>query len=48
VAVVIVEAIGQRGSLPVWLGPVLVVAGVAAAVGAVLLWREYLAGIRER
>jgi hypothetical protein len=47
-ATVIVASMGQRGFAPFWVGPVLLVAGLAAAVGAVLLWRDYLASLRQR
>jgi hypothetical protein len=47
-AATIVSIIGARGFAPLWLGLVLVLCGVAAAVGAVLLWRQYLADMRER
>ena len=47
-ASVIVGAIGQRGFAPFWLSLVILLVGLGAAVWAVLLWREYLTGLRER
>jgi hypothetical protein len=43
-AILIVAAVGVRAFAPLWLGAVLVLVGVAAAVAAVMLWRQYLAG----
>jgi hypothetical protein len=48
VATLAVEATGSRGLAPGWLGVVLVVLGVGAALWAVLLWRDYLGGVRQR
>jgi hypothetical protein len=45
-AILIVAAIGVRGFAPLWLGAVLLLVGIAAAVAAVMLWREYLAAAR--
>jgi membrane protein implicated in regulation of membrane protease activity len=45
-AAIIVGAIGQRSFAPVWVGGVLVIAGVAAAVAALVLWRRYLDDLR--
>ena len=42
-AILIVAAIGARGFAPLWLGLVLLLVGIAAAVAAVMLWRDYLA-----
>jgi hypothetical protein len=42
VAGLIVEAVGARSFAPLWLGVVLLLVGVGAAVGAVMLWRQYL------
>jgi hypothetical protein len=47
-ATVIVGATGQRSFAPFWVSLLILVAGLAAAVWAVLLWREYLTGIRQR
>jgi hypothetical protein len=45
-AILIVAAIGARGFAPLWVGLVLLVVGVVAAVAAVMLWRQYLASAR--
>ena len=45
-ASVIVSTMGQRGFAPLWVGLVVVTAGLAATVAAVLLWRQYLADMR--
>jgi len=45
-AILIVAAIGVRGFAPLWVGVVLLVLGVLAAVAAVMLWRQYLADAR--
>jgi hypothetical protein len=42
VAVLIVGAIGADTFAPLWVGAALLVAGVLAAVGAVVLWRRWL------
>jgi hypothetical protein len=47
-ATTIVSLMGSRGVGPLWLGLALVAIGVAAAVGAVLLWRAYLTALRQR
>jgi hypothetical protein len=47
-AALIVNAVGAASFAPVWLGIALVAGGVAAAVGAVVLWRQYLAEARDR
>jgi hypothetical protein len=47
-ATVIVGAMGAPTWAPTWVGLVLVVAGVGAAVWAVILWRQYFAALRER
>ena len=46
-AALIVRAVGARTFAPVWLWAGLVVLGVLAAGGAVLLWRRYLAAERD-
>ena len=45
-AMIIVAAIGVRAFAPLWVGVVLLLGGVAAAVAAVMLWRQYLAEAR--
>ena len=45
-AILIVAAIGVRGFAPLWIGVVLLLVGVAAAVAAVMLWRQYLVAAR--
>ena len=47
-AALIVEAIGARGFAPLWIGVVVLLAGIGAGVAAVMLWRQYLASARER
>jgi hypothetical protein len=47
-AAIIVEAIGARGFAPLWVGLLLLLAGIGAAVTAVMLWRQFLASARER
>ena len=42
-AILIVSAIGVRAFAPLWVGVVLLLVGIAAAVAAVMLWRQYLA-----
>ncbi len=44
---IIVEAIGARNFVPLWLAIALLVVGVAAAVGAITLWRGYLQSVRD-
>jgi hypothetical protein len=44
---VIVEAIGARNFLPLWVAVVLVLVGAVAAVGAFTLWRGYLQSSRD-
>jgi hypothetical protein len=46
-ALAIVAAIGVRSFAPLWLGLVVLLLGVAAAVGAVMLWRQYLADAHQ-
>jgi hypothetical protein len=46
-AALIVAAIGATSFAPLWVGVVVLVAGVVAAAGAVVLWRRYLASARE-
>jgi hypothetical protein len=41
-AALIVAAIGAQSIAPAWLGLVLLVLGVVAAIGAAALWRRYL------
>ena len=48
VATAIVSAMGTATFAPMWVGLVLLGAGVLAAVAAVFLWREYLFAIRGR
>jgi hypothetical protein len=43
----IVEAVGARSFAPVWVCLVLLVVGAAAAAAAVVLWRQYLAAVRN-
>jgi hypothetical protein len=45
-AILIVAAIGARGFAPPWVGVVLLLVGIAAAVAAVMLWRDFLAAAR--
>jgi len=45
-AMIIVAAIGVRSVAPLWLAVVVLLLGVAAAVAAVMLWRQYLAEAR--
>jgi hypothetical protein len=45
-AILIVAAIGARAFAPLWVGLVLIVVGIVAAVAAVMLWRQYLASAR--
>jgi hypothetical protein len=47
-AILIVAAIGVRGFAPLWVGVVLLLMGVAAAVAAINLWRGYLQSARDR
>ncbi|HYY89863.1 MAG TPA: hypothetical protein VFA49_13790 [Chloroflexota bacterium] len=44
----IVNAIGTPSAAPAWLAVVSLVIGVAAAVGAGMLWRQYLTEARQR
>ena len=44
----IVGVMGTATWAPPWLGLLVVVAGIGAAIAAVLLWRQYLSGVRER
>lgn len=46
-AALIVEAIGARSVAPLWLGLVLLLVGIGAAVAAVMLWRQYLDEARQ-
>jgi len=45
-AILIVAAIGVRSFAPLWLAVVVLLLGVAAAVAAVMLGRQYLAEAR--
>ncbi len=45
-AILIVAAIGVRAFAPLWLGLGLLLVGIATAVAAVMLWRQYLAEAR--
>ena len=47
-ATAIVSGMGTTTFAPMWVGLVLLAAGVVAAVAAVLLWRDYLLAVRER
>jgi hypothetical protein len=47
-AMLVIEAIGARSFAPWWVGIALLVAGVMAVAGAVILWRNYLASARGR
>ena len=47
-ASIIVSAIGERSFAPLWLGVALLVLGLAAAVYALILWRDYLSSLRAR
>lgn len=47
IAALIVEAIGARSFAPAWVGVLLLIIGIGATIGAVLLWRQYLAGTGE-
>jgi hypothetical protein len=47
-ATVVVNAVGASSFAPSWLGLVSLVLGVAAAVAAVVLWRQYLSEARGR
>jgi hypothetical protein len=46
-ASLIVAAVGAPGLAPVWLSVLLVAVGIAAAVGCVSLWRQYLGDLRQ-
>jgi hypothetical protein len=46
-ASLIVAAVGSPGVAPGWLAVVALVVGVAAGVGSVTLWRQYLADVRH-
>ncbi len=45
-ATLIVAAIGVPGFAPLWVGVMLLLVGIAAAIAAVMLWRQYLAEAR--
>jgi len=45
-AAIIVGVTGQRSFTPVWVGGVLLLLGVAAAVAALVVWRRYLAEVQ--
>jgi uncharacterized membrane protein HdeD (DUF308 family) len=47
-ATLIVQAVSAEKFAPAWLGAVLLVGGLAAAVGAFVLWRQYLNEVRAR
>ena len=47
-ATLVVNAVGASSFAPSWLGLVSLVLGVAAAVAAVVLWRQYLTEARGR
>ena len=46
-ATLIVQALSAERFVPGWLGVALLIGGVAAAVGAVRLWRQYLNEVRQ-
>ena len=46
-ASLIVAAVGSPGVASGWLAVVVVIVGIAAAVAAVSLWRQYLADARN-
>ena len=46
-AALIVAAIGATSFNSLWIGLAALLVGAAAAVGAVVLWRQYLAAARE-
>ena len=46
-ATLIVAAIGVPSFAPLWVGVVLLLVGIGAAVGATTLWRQYLADARR-
>ena len=46
-ASLIVAAVGAPGLAPIWLSVLLVALGIAAAVGCVTLWRQYLGEVRH-
>jgi hypothetical protein len=45
-ASLIVAAVGSPAVAPGWLAVVLLIVGIAAAVGSVSLWRQYLGDVR--
>jgi protein-S-isoprenylcysteine O-methyltransferase Ste14 len=45
-AALIVAAMGAQSFAPLWVGALVLVLGAAAAVGAVMLWRQYLQAAR--
>jgi hypothetical protein len=45
-ASLIVAAVGSPGVAPFWLSALLVALGIAATVGCIALWRQYLTGVR--
>ncbi len=47
-AALVVAAVGAPSFAPPWVAVVLLVVGLAAAVGAVVLWRQYLSEARGR
>jgi protein-S-isoprenylcysteine O-methyltransferase Ste14 len=47
-AALIVDAIGQRSFIPLWIGGVFMLLGVGAAAAALVLWRRYLADLQAR
>ena len=47
-AALVVDAVGAPSFAPAWVALVLLVTGVVAAVGAVMLWRQYLTEARGR
>ncbi len=47
-AAMVVDAVGAPNFAPAWVAVVLLVIGLVAAVGAVMLWRKYLTTARGR
>ncbi|TMF03265.1 MAG: hypothetical protein E6I52_07670 [Chloroflexi bacterium] len=47
-AALVVDAVGAPSFAPPWVALVLLVTGVLAGIGAVMLWRQYLTAARGR
>jgi protein-S-isoprenylcysteine O-methyltransferase Ste14 len=45
-AALIVSAMGAQSFAPLWVGALVLLLGAASAVGAVMLWRQYLEAAR--